>query len=124
MTRRLANTALAARIEHNQPPASQGRHTALIAGYTGAVGGALARELAGRTEWRVYGLARRPLDHPEPAGQGAPADAVEPPGTGMSGVTGVAADIDRPRRAAARDRSRSTTLPTFSTAGAPPTPSR
>ncbi len=93
MTRRLANTALAARIEHNQPPASQGRHTALIAGYTGAVGGALARELAGRTEWRVYGLARRPLDHPEPAGQGAPADAVEPPGTGMSGVTGVAADM-------------------------------
>ena len=40
-------------------PMTHGRHTALIAGYTGAVGGALARELTGRAEWRVYGLARR-----------------------------------------------------------------
>ena len=33
---------------------TEARYTALIAGYTGAVGGALARELAGRGEWRVY----------------------------------------------------------------------
>ena len=51
---------------------TQGRHTALIAGYTGAVGSALARELAGRAEWRVYGLARRPPADPEPAGTGEP----------------------------------------------------
>ena len=57
-------------------PVTHGRYTALIAGYTGAVGGALARELAGRAEWRVYGLARR-----------------APAGTGLPGVTGVAADM-------------------------------
>jgi NAD(P)-dependent dehydrogenase (short-subunit alcohol dehydrogenase family) len=54
------------------------RYTALIAGYTGAVGGALARELAGRSEWTVYGLARHP------AAAGLP---------GLPGVTGVAADM-------------------------------
>ena len=55
---------------------TQVRYTALIAGYTGAVGSALARELAGRAEWRVYGLARR-----------------RPPDPAMPGVTGVAADM-------------------------------
>ena len=61
--------------------ATQGRYTALIAGYTGTVGGALARELAGRSDWQVYGLARRlpAADHPA--------------GTGVDGVTGVAADM-------------------------------
>ena len=62
-------------------PLTQARYTALIAGYTGAVGGALARELAGRGEWRVYGLARR-----------APV-AAEPAGPVVAGVTGVAADM-------------------------------
>ena len=63
------------------------RYTALIAGYTGAVGGALARELAGRAEWRVYGMARRPAADPAPADTGGPAGPVVP------GVTGVAADM-------------------------------
>ena len=54
---------------------AQRRYTALIAGYTGAVGGALARELAGRGEWRVYGLARRP------------------PAAAVADVTGVAGDM-------------------------------
>ena len=75
MTRRVANTVPAAGIELNETAVSQGRHTALIAGYTGAVGGALARELAGRGEWQVYGLARHA------------------PAAGLPGVTGVAADM-------------------------------
>ena len=65
---------------------TQARHTALIAGYTGAVGSALARELAGRGEWRVYGLARRP-PAVGPVGTGEPSATVVP------GVTGVAADM-------------------------------
>ena len=52
-----------------------GRYTALIAGYTGAVGGALARELAARADWQVYGLSRRP------------------PVADLPGVTGLAADM-------------------------------
>ena len=60
---------------------TQVRYTALIAGYTGAVGGALARELAGRAEWQVYGLARR-----------APV-AAKPAGPVVARVTGVAADM-------------------------------
>ena len=32
---------------------------ALIAGVTGAIGSALARELAARDDWQVYGLSRR-----------------------------------------------------------------
>ena len=54
---------------------TQGPYTALIAGYTGAVGGALARELAARADWRVYGLSRRP------------------PVADLPGVAGVAADM-------------------------------
>ena len=68
------------------PSVPQGRHTALIAGYTGAVGSALARELATRADWQVYGLSRRP------------------PVTDLTGVTGVAADMadrDALRRALA-----------------------
>ena len=60
--------------------ATKGPYTALIAGYTGAVGSALARELAARADWRVYGLSRR----------SSVAD--------LPGVTGVAADMaDRDR---------------------------
>ena len=40
------------------------RRVALIAGVSGAVGAALARELVSRAEWRVYGLARRPPSTP------------------------------------------------------------
>ena len=34
-------------------------HVALIAGVSGAVGSALARELSSKAEWSVYGIARR-----------------------------------------------------------------
>ena len=69
------------RPELGRGPVRLGRFTALIAGYTGAVGGALARELAGHAEWQVYGLARRPAAAAAAAGTGAP------------GVTAVAADM-------------------------------
>lgn len=39
-------------------------HVALIAGVSGAVGSALARELAARDEWSVYGIARRAPANP------------------------------------------------------------
>ena len=72
------------RPEPGRGPVRSGRFTALIAGYTGAVGGALARELAGRAEWQVYGLARRP-----------PAAAAP----GVSAVAADMADRDALRRA-------------------------
>ena len=44
------------------------RHCALIAGVSGAVGGALGKYLAAHEDWEVIGLARRvppgPLDYP------------------------------------------------------------
>ncbi|MDE0448807.1 MAG: NAD-dependent epimerase/dehydratase family protein [Spirochaetaceae bacterium] len=83
---------------------TKGRYTALIAGYTGAVGGALARDLAGRAEWRVYGLARHPPAAVQPAATSEPAGVGKPAVTGVEAVTGVAADMadrDRLRRALA-----------------------
>ena len=35
------------------------KHVALIAGASGAVGTALAKELVIRDEWKVYGISRR-----------------------------------------------------------------
>ena len=40
------------------------KHVALIAGITGAVGSALARELSSRDEWIVFGLSRNPPSLP------------------------------------------------------------
>ena len=40
------------------------KHVALIAGITGAVGSALARELSSRDEWIVFGLSRNPPSVP------------------------------------------------------------
>ena len=40
------------------------KHVALIAGITGAVGSALARELSSRDEWIVFGLSRNPPSSP------------------------------------------------------------
>ena len=90
---RAKNDDVTERADLGRGRAASGRHTALIAGYTGAVGSALARELAGRAEWRVYGLARRPPADPEPAGTVEARGTVEPAGTGVPGVTGVAADM-------------------------------
>ena len=40
------------------------KHVALIAGITGAVGSALAKELSSRDEWVVFGLSRNPPSAP------------------------------------------------------------
>jgi len=58
---------------------------ALIAGVTGAIGSALARELALRGEWRVLGISRR-----------APATAIE-------GVEYISLDLFQPGHAGAVD---------------------
>lgn len=39
-------------------------NTAAIVGATGAIGGALARHLASRPEWKVIGICRKPAAHP------------------------------------------------------------
>ena len=57
-------------------------YKALIAGVTGAVGGALARELCSQSQWTVLGLARRA------------------PATAIAGVTYVHADMAQPSQLA------------------------
>ena len=59
-----ANEDEVARPHAERGTAPSVRYTALIAGYTGAVGGALVRELASRAEWR-YSAWRDA--HPLPA---------------------------------------------------------
>ncbi|NKB60693.1 MAG: NAD-dependent epimerase/dehydratase family protein [Gammaproteobacteria bacterium] len=39
-------------------------HTALIAGATGAIGSALARQLGPQSQWKVYGISRHPPPDP------------------------------------------------------------
>ena len=36
------------------------KYTALIAGVTGAIGSAVARELSAHADWHVFGLSRKP----------------------------------------------------------------
>lgn len=64
-------------MPHNQ----QAEHpVALIAGVSGAVGTALARELSENRGWRVYGVARHLPQHPLPAVEYVQADLIDAEG--------------------------------------------
>ena len=55
---------------------------AVIAGVTGAVGGAVARELASSGDWTVAGLSRSPPKSPVAGVEYLSADLAEPSGAG------------------------------------------